>query len=117
MNESAIRDVLAEQRAATLNRIDAMQTDLNAIIAVSADASTDDEHDPEGSTIAYERAQVAALLAGARADLVDLDWALARLSAGDYSRCERCRSQISAERLAALPAGRTCFDCAKNGAR
>jgi DnaK suppressor protein len=112
MDESAIRDVLNVERAETLARIRATQADLDAIAA--ANANTDDEHDPEGSTIAYERAQVAALLAGAQSNLGDLDCALARLSAGDYSVCERCHSQISAERLAALPAGRTCFDCAHN---
>jgi RNA polymerase-binding transcription factor DksA len=112
MDESAIRDVLNVERAETLARIRATQADLDAIAA--ANANTDDEHDPEGSTIAYERAQVAALLAGAQSNLGDLDCALARLSAGDYSVCERCHSQISAERLAALPAGRTCFDCANN---
>ena len=112
MDESAIRDVLNVERAETLARIRATQADLDAIVAASANANTDDEHDPEGSTIAYERAQVAALLAGAQSNLGDLDCALARLSAGNYSVCERCRSQISAERLAALPAGRTCFDCA-----
>jgi DnaK suppressor protein len=113
MDESAVRDVLQVERAATLARIRAMQTDLDAIVSASANANTDDEHDPEGSTIAYERAQVAALLAGAESNLRDLDCALARLSAGSYSECERCHSQISAERLAALPAGRTCIDCAK----
>jgi DnaK suppressor protein len=114
MDESAIRDVLNVERTETLGRIRAIQADLNAIVAASANVNTDDEHDPEGSTIAYERAQVAALLAGAQSSLRDLDCALARLSAGGYSVCERCHSQISAERLAALPAGRTCFDCANN---
>jgi DnaK suppressor protein len=89
-----------------------MQADLDAIVDASANANADDEHDPEGATIAYERAQVAALLAGARSNLKDLNDALERLSTGDYSVCERCHSQISAERLAALPAGRTCFECA-----
>ena len=89
-----------------------MQADLDAMFDANANANTDDEHDPEGSTIAYERAQVAALLAGAQSALADLDDALDRLSAGNYSVCERCHSQISAERLAALPSGRTCFDCA-----
>ena len=112
VDESDIRDVLNLERVATLARIRAMQADLRAIIAASEDANTDDEHDPEGSTIAYERAQVAALLARAQSNLGDLDCALARLSAGDYSVCERCHSQISAQRLAALPAGRTCFACA-----
>ncbi len=114
-NESAIRDVLNVEREEILARIRAMQEDLDAIVADSTNANTDDEHDPEGSTIAYERAQVAALLARAQSNLVDLDCALARLSAGHYSVCERCHSQISADRLAALPAGRICFDCANNG--
>jgi DnaK suppressor protein len=114
MDESAIRDVLNVERATTVARIQAIQADLDAIVAASANANTDDEHDPEGSTIAYERAQVVALLAGAQSKLGDIDCALARLSVGGYSVCERCQSQISAERLAALPAGRTCFDCANN---
>jgi DnaK suppressor protein len=112
MDESAIRDVLNVERAATVARIRALQADLDAIVAVSANINTDDEHDPEGSTIAYERAQVAALLALAQSNLEDLDSALTRLTTGDYSECERCHAQISAERLAALPAVRTCFDCA-----
>jgi DnaK suppressor protein len=111
-DEAAIRDVLNVERTATLARIRAMQADLDAIVDASANANADDEHDPEGATIAYERAQVAALLAGARSNLKDLNDALERLSTGDYSVCERCHSQISAERLAALPAGRTCFECA-----
>ena len=112
MDESAIRDVLNVERLATLARIRAMQADIDAIDAASANANTDDEHDPEGSTIAFERAQLAALLAGAESNLADFDRALVRLSAGSYSVCEHCHSEISAERLAALPAGRTCFDCA-----
>lgn len=114
MDESTIRDVLNVERAETLARIRAILADLDAIVDASASANTDDEHDPEGSTIAYERAQMAGLLAGAQSNLGDIDCALARLAAGDYSLCERCHSQISAERLAALPAGRTCFDCANN---
>jgi DnaK suppressor protein len=112
MDESAIRDALDVERAATLARIRAMQADLDAIIAASANANSDDEHDPEGSTIAYERAQVTALLASAQSNLWDIDCALKRLSAGTYLACDLCHSQISAERLAALPAVRTCFECA-----
>ncbi len=112
MAESTTRDVLNLERVATLARIRALQADLDAIVGASANSNADDEHDPEGSTIAYERAQVAALLARAQSNLGDLDDALDRLSAGGYSVCERCHSQISAERLDALPAGRTCFDCA-----
>ena len=104
-DESALRDVLNVERAATVARIRAMQADLDAIVAASANTNNDDEHDPEGSTIAYEKAQVGALLAAAQSNLGDLDFALARLTTGRYSVCERCHAHISSERLAALPAG------------
>ena len=112
MDESALRDVLNVERAATVARIRAMQADLDAIAAASVNTNNDDEHDPEGSTIAYERAQVVALLAAAQSNLGDPDFASARLITGRYSVCERCHAHISSERLAALPAARTCFDCA-----
>jgi RNA polymerase-binding transcription factor DksA len=92
-----------------------MSSEFDGIVADSQYANADDEHDPEGSTIAYERAQVAALIAGAQSNLADLDRALERLSAGCYSVCERCGGQISPERLEALPAIRTCFACAGSG--
>ena len=104
MDESALRDVLNVERAATVARIRATQADLDAIVAASANTNNDDEHDPEGPTIAYERAQVVALLAAAQSNLGDFDSALARLATGGYSVCERCHARISSERLAALPA-------------
>ena len=74
--------------------------------------ATDDEHDPEGHTIAFERQQVAGLLREARSHLVDLDHALAQLGTGQYGTCERCGRPIAIERLLALPATRTCITCA-----
>ena len=71
-DESAIRDVPTVERDEILTRIRAMQEDLDAIIAASSDANTVDEHDPEGSIIAYERAHVAALLARAQSNLAIL---------------------------------------------
>ena len=115
MDEATIRDALRAERVSALLRIAAITSEFDGIVQDSLHANADDEHDPEGSTIAYERAQVAALLAGAQSALDDLDHALARLSAGSYSVCEECGRQISPERLAALPAGRTCFACAGKG--
>jgi RNA polymerase-binding transcription factor DksA len=112
MDVEAVRELLEAERADMLARIRAMQDDLDSIVLASQNANADDEHDPEGSTIAYERAQVAALLAAAESSLGDIDRAMSRLSDGQYAVCERCHSPIPAERLAALPAGRTCFECA-----
>jgi|ERR1700688_1030563 len=112
MEESTVRKLLGAKRQATLARIQAMTTDFDDIVAASADSNIDDEHDPEGATVAFERAQVTALLIQARGYLDDLDRALARLAAGNYSVCERCGVQIAADRLVARPAARTCIGCA-----
>jgi RNA polymerase-binding transcription factor DksA len=112
MEESAIHDILTAERSAVVARVVAMESDLEGIVANSENANADDEHDPEGSTIAYERAQLIALIAGARSNLEDLDLAMARLSAGSYSLCEVCGTEIAPERLAARPAVRTCIGCA-----
>ena len=75
----------------------------------------DDEHDPEGTTIAFERAQVAALIDQARTRIADLDRALGSLAAGGreaYGICEVCGQPIAAGRLEARPSARTCIDCA-----
>jgi RNA polymerase-binding transcription factor DksA len=72
----------------------------------------DDEHDPEGQTIAFERQQVAALLRDARAHLRDLDRAVAHVGAGTYGSCVTCGGPIHPARLAARPATETCVTCA-----
>ena len=111
MDESDVRGRLRAERRKTLARIEAMTTDYEGIVSAASGSNLDDEHDPEGATIAFERAQVGALIAESRASLGDLDRALARLDAGVYSTCERCGAPIGSERLAAMPAARTCIDC------
>jgi RNA polymerase-binding transcription factor DksA len=93
-------------------RITALSAQLASIVDTAEASAGDDEHDPEGQTIAYDRAQVAALLARARADRDELDAALARHEAGTFGVCERCGTPLSAERLEARPAARTCVGCA-----
>jgi DnaK suppressor protein len=89
-----------------------MAHDFEGIVAASSDANLDDEHDPEGSTVAFERAQVAALMADARDYLAELDRALDRIDTGTYGTCQRCGAPIGSERLIARPAARTCVGCA-----
>jgi DnaK suppressor protein len=110
--DSDVRRALEAERAATWERLAALSRDVERIVEATASANTDDEHDPEGATIAFERAQTAALRDRAAERLTELDDALARLGAGDYGRCERCGDPIGAERLAARPAARLCITCA-----
>ena len=82
------------------------------IVAAARDANADDEHDPEGATIAFEREQIAALLAQARRRVEELRAALERAQAGAYGRCESCGQPIGEARLEARPSARTCIACA-----
>ncbi|MGB3438411.1 MAG: TraR/DksA C4-type zinc finger protein [Actinophytocola sp.] len=105
-------DRLAARRGETSHLVEALDQRLAGIIESSAYSAGDDEHDPEGATVAFERAQVAALLEQSRAELRALDAASERLAAGTYGTCLRCGGPIGAERLDALPATTTCIRCA-----
>jgi RNA polymerase-binding protein DksA len=106
-------DPLRAEREAALAQIGALAREFDGVVAASQSSNADDEHDPEGATIAFERQQVVALLDQARRRLADVDAALARQEAGDYGSCESCGRPIAPERLAARPAARTCIDCAR----
>jgi DnaK suppressor protein len=109
---ATLNELLSGERATTLDRIESLTRDWTGLVESSTCTGVDDEHDPEGATIAFERAQVESLLDGARRHLSDLDHALQRLGDGDYGVCERCGRPIAAERLAARPAATTCITCA-----
>ncbi|GAA1657765.1 TraR/DksA C4-type zinc finger protein [Kribbella alba] len=111
-SDQQLRALLAADRAVTADRVAALSQDIEAIVEAARLVATDDEHDPEGSTIAFERSQTTAFLADARKHLDDLDSALERIEAGDYGRCELCGQPIAPERLLARPAARTCINCA-----
>ncbi|MBM0234134.1 TraR/DksA C4-type zinc finger protein [Micromonospora sp. STR1_7] len=109
---SAIRADLLRRRDETAAQAAALEGDLRSLFEASRSSNADDEHDPEGSTIAFERAQLSAVLDAARRRLAELDVALNRVDAGSYGVCERCSRPIPAERLAARPSARTCVACA-----
>jgi RNA polymerase-binding transcription factor DksA len=81
------------------------------VVAAARDANADDEHDPEGATIAFEREQLAALLTQARRRVEELQSALDRVLEGGYGRCESCGEPIDPVRLEARPTARTCIPC------
>ncbi len=103
---------LADERTRVVRQITSLQESFDGIVAAAADVATDDEHDPEGHTIAWERQQVAALLESARNRLADLDLAIRRVEGGDYGRCEACGRPIPDERLEAVPTASRCVACA-----
>jgi DnaK suppressor protein len=110
--QGALRDLLTDERASTLATIATLASTWDDIVASSADVATDDEHDPDGATIAFERAHVQSLLDQARTRLDDLDHALDRLTSGVYGICAHCGDPIPLDRLRARPAATTCVACA-----
>ncbi len=90
------RQLLESDRELTLQRLAALTDDFAGVVAASRDTNADDEHDPEGATIAFERSQVDALVRQARAHLEEIDAALMRVSQSTYGTCERCGEPICA---------------------
>jgi DnaK suppressor protein len=106
------RDLLEEERRRTTRRLADLRGDYRGFVEASRDTNADDEHDPEGATIAFERSQVGALVQQAEAHLVEIDAALARVADGKYGVCAVCGRPIPEGRLEVRPTATTCVGCA-----
>jgi RNA polymerase-binding transcription factor DksA len=106
------REVLLAEQTRARQRVAALEREFAGLAEAASSAGTDDEHDPEGATLAFERQHAAALLQAAREQVAAIDAALQRLAAGRYGVCERCGRPIGEARLAARPAAPTCIQCA-----
>ena len=111
------REVLLGERERARLRVAVLEREFAGLAEAASAAGTDDEHDPEGATLAFERQHAAALLEAAREQVAAVDAALRRLDEGRYGVCERCGQPIGAERMAARPAAATCVRCAGGGRR
>ena len=108
---------LAADEARTRERLAELVGDYAGIVEASEGSNADDEHDPEGATIAFERSQVGALVSQAREHLAEVAAARRRLDDGSYGTCETCGRAIPPARLEARPTARLCVDCASRSAR
>ena len=95
-----------------MSRAADLQRAFDGLVAATEGSNVDDEHDPEGATIAFERSQLSAALERAAAEVAEVDRALDRLAAATYGRCEVCGAEIPAGRLAARPTATRCVTCA-----
>jgi len=111
------RELLLAEQARARQRLTALEREFAGLAEAASAAGTDDEHDPEGATLAFERQHAAALLEAAREQVAAVGAALRRLAEGRYGVCDRCGQPIGAERLAARPAAATCVRCADAAGR
>ena len=106
-----VRRLLEAEREEAVRRLAGLTGQFDEVVAASRDTNADDEHDPEGATIAFERSQLAALVGQVRERLAEVDAALGRLAAGTYGVCEVCGRPIAEARLEVRPTARTCVAC------
>ena len=107
------RELLLAERARALSLAAALDREFAGIAAAASEAGTDDEHDPEGATLAFERQHTAALLTQVLEQIAEIDAAIGRLDQGTYGVCIRCGQPVGQGRLAARPAVATCVRCAQ----
>jgi RNA polymerase-binding transcription factor DksA len=102
---------LERARAEAEGRVAEFEEAVASIVRSRGD-DTDDEHDPDGTTLSWERALHVGTVDTARAHLAEIDAAIARLRSGWDGSCEACGRPIARERLAARPSACRCVTCA-----
>jgi DnaK suppressor protein len=109
---SKLRSRLTEDREATAVLVARLVSDIASFQTSAKDSAADDEHDPEGPTLAFERSQANAILGQTRDHLAQIDSALQRIEAGSYGVCATCNRPIPLARLDARPYSTQCVTCA-----
>lgn len=78
---------------------------------------TDDEHDPEGTTLSAGWSLLAGIRRTEADELAEVRAALDRFADGSYGRCAGCDRPIPTERLRVRPMATRCVACASGEAR
>lgn len=102
------RAALGAERARNERLLADVERSMRDVSDARLDANSDDEHDPEGATLAWERGSLGAVRDAARDRVRQVDAALARLDAGTYGRCAVGGEPIPEARLTAVPWAATC---------
>lgn len=112
MDATRATALLDELDWAVERRLRHLTADADSLRHDRADATADDEHDPEGSTLSGEWAHVDALAREARAERDEIRAARERVASGTFGVCEVCGRPIAEARLEARPTARRCIACA-----
>lgn len=114
---ASLRSQLVTDREQTRLQIISLIDEMDSFVSARRDAPTDDEHDPEGPTLAFERSQSSAMLSQSERHLADIDAALLRMEVGSYGLCTSCGNEIALGRLQVRPQSPLCIHCAERLAR
>ena len=101
----------------TRDLISQLVVDLESMRESRQDVATDDEHDPEGPTLAFERSQATAVLDDTKAHFSSIEEALQLVDGEEFGVCLGCGGRIPFARLDARPYTRYCVACAVRAER
>lgn len=108
-----MRARLCAERTAATAAIESTKGAMASFLDSRRGVEIDDEHDPEGATLALQFAESSALLTNSRHHLDQVNAALGRMTSGSYGSCERCGNDIPLARLEARPFASHCVRCAQ----
>jgi RNA polymerase-binding transcription factor DksA len=106
MAEQSVQPGAHEELAAERARLEAQLAGLEPGTGTSP--SFDDNFADSGQ-VAAEQGENKVLASQLRAELDEVERALAKLDDGSYGTCETCGETISTDRLEAMPAARHCI--------
>jgi DnaK suppressor protein len=112
MDQEASRERLLRADAEAVALLRSIGAELGALADAQRDVATDDEHDPEGSTLAWERSQADSLRRETEQRRAWIAEALHALDRGSYGICTNCGQPIAEGRLEVRPWTTLCRDCA-----
>jgi RNA polymerase-binding transcription factor DksA len=97
-----LRDSLLEEKANLAGQVASLEPG-------SGSGDAFDDNFADSGQVAAEQGENKVLAAQLRAELDDVERALAKLDEGTYGRCETCGDPIAPARLEAMPATRFCI--------
>ena len=112
MDATRATALLDDLERALERRLGNLVADAESLRRDRADATADDEHDPEGSTLSGEWQHVDALARGALEEREEIRAARERAASGTFGVCEVCGGPIADARLEVRPTARRRIACA-----
>ena len=106
--------IIAERRRLQ-SLVDSLTVNFDDLTAAADANPPDDEHDPEGHTIAFERSRLAGQRDQYIRTIAQLVVAENRLDDAASAICDGCGEQIPHERRLAVPTTTRCVRCAQPG--
>lgn len=101
--ENTVRDELIEEQARLEGQIASLEQG-------SGSSPEFDDNFADSGQVAAEQGENMSLAAQLRAELDEVERALAKLDEGVYGLCETCGQPVGTDRLEAMPAARFCID-------